>query len=74
MEQITALVARHPLMFVTLAALLGAWLGMFVMACAAAAGRADDEAEHQRTVYGDKVVCCNHNCNQGDDCPLREGA
>jgi hypothetical protein len=44
----------------------GVYIGMTIMACMVAAGRADKVLESAAP------DCCNHDCNQGDDCPLRE--
>jgi hypothetical protein len=53
----------HMLMF-----LGGVYIGMTIMACMVAAGRADKVLESAAP------DCCNHDCNQGDDCPLRRDA
>jgi hypothetical protein len=50
---------------------LGVYAGMTLMACMVAAGRADRELEQEAAPAG---ACCNGVCNQGRDCPLREGA
>jgi hypothetical protein len=71
MHEIYLMVVENPLTFVALGTVIGAWVGVILMACMTAASSADEDAERMQAVYGDKVVCCNHNCNQGDDCPLR---
>jgi hypothetical protein len=52
--------------FPMLAFIGGVYLGMTIAALMVAAGRADKLLESAT------AGCCNHDCNQGKDCPQRK--